>query len=78
MPCAADNCSYMCRTCTKEFLDSKKAYFQEIAPNSTYSQKLYLKKIYICIVLDQLLHPYKFYDRDMSGILFSFLPVVSP
>ena len=25
---------------------------------------------YICNFLDQLLHPYKFYGRDMSGILF--------
>ena len=25
---------------------------------------------YVCNFLDQLLHPYKFYGRDMSGILF--------
>ena len=25
---------------------------------------------YICNFLDQLFHPYKFYGRDMSGILF--------
>ena len=29
--------------------------------------------MYICDFLDQLLHPYKFYGRDMSGILsFTF------
>ena len=26
--------------------------------------------MYICNFLDQLLHPYKFHGRDMSGILF--------
>ena len=25
---------------------------------------------YICNFLDQLLHPFKFYGRDMTGILF--------
>ena len=29
----------------------------------------------ICNFLDQLLHPYKFNGRDMSGILFFILPV---
>ena len=27
---------------------------------------------YICNFLDRLLYPYKFYGRDMSGILFHF------
>ena len=81
---AADNHNYMCHKCTKEFLDSnlnqavidKISNFHEISPNSTYSHKSQFLK-YIRNFLDQLLHPYKFHGRDMSGILFfSFLPVV--
>ena len=30
----------------------------------------YWHTLYICNFLHQLLHPYKFYGRDMSGILF--------
>ena len=40
----------------------------DIAPNFTFLQKSWFFK-YICHFLDQLLHPYKFYGRDMSGIL---------
>ena len=48
MYCAADNHSYMCHTCAKKFLDSnlneavidKISNIHEIAPNSTYSNKL--------------------------------------
>ena len=43
--------------------------FHEFAQNSTYSHKSSVLK-YICNFLDQLLHPYKFHGRDMSGILF--------
>ena len=43
--------------------------FHDIAPNFTFSQKSSFFK-YICNFLDQLLHPYKSYGRDMSGILF--------
>ena len=46
MCCASDNHNYMCHTCAKEFLNSsfnsavidKISNFQEIAPNSTFSQ----------------------------------------
>ena len=49
MWCVADNHNYVCRMRTKGFLDSnfnqavidKISNFQEIAPNFTYSQKLY-------------------------------------
>ena len=34
--------------------------------------------MYICNFLDQLLHPYKFYDRDMSGILFFIFASCEP
>ena len=34
--------------------------------------------IYICNFLDQLLHPYKFYGRDMSGILFFIFASCEP
>ena len=40
-----------------------------MVPNSTYSHKSYFLK-YICNFLDQLLPPFKFHGRDMSGILF--------
>ena len=77
MCCAADNHNYMCHTCAKEFLNAnfneavidKISKFHEIAPNSTYSRKSLFFK-YFCNFLDQLLHPYKFHGRDMSGILF--------
>ena len=42
--------------------------FHDIAPNFTFLYKLYFFK-YICHFLDQMLHPYEFYGRDMSGIL---------
>ena len=41
--------------------------FHDIAPNFTFSQKF---SKYICNFLDQLIHPYKFYGKDMLGILF--------
>ena len=67
----------MCHTCAKEFWDSnfnlavldKISNFNEIALNSTYSHKSQFLK-YICNFLDQLLHPFKFHGRGMSGILF--------
>ena len=33
---------------------------------------------YICNFLDPLLHPYKFYGRDVSGILFSIFASCQP
>ena len=47
MCCATDNHNHICHTCAKELLDSNFNYavidkiwnFNEIAPNSTYSQK---------------------------------------
>ena len=48
---------------------SQNINFHDIAPNFTFSQiSLFFK--YICNFLEQLLHPYKFHGRDMSGILF--------
>ena len=77
MYCASDNHNFVYHTCAKEFLNSsfnhavidKISHFHDIAPNFTFSQKLQFFK-YIYIFLDQLLHPYKFYGGDMSGILF--------
>ena len=77
MFCASDNHNYMCHICAKEFSNSnfneavidKVSNFYEIAPNFTFSQKSQFFK-YICNFLDQLLHPYKFNGRDMSGVLF--------
>ena len=85
MCCASVNHNCMCHTCAKEFLNSsfKKAVidkisnFHDIVPNFTFSQKLWFFK-YICKVLDQLLHPYKFCGRDMSGILFFIFASCEP
>ena len=85
MCCAADNHNYICHKCAKEFSDSnfnqavidKISNFLEIAPNSTYSQISKFFK-YNCIFLDQLLHPYKFHGRDMSGILFFIFASCEP
>ena len=51
--------------------------FHEIAPNFTYSQKSYFLK-FICNFLDQLLLPYNFYGRDVSGIFFSIFASCEP
>ena len=73
----SDNHDYMCHTGAKEFLNSsfnwavidKISDFHDFAPNFTISQISKFFK-YFCNFLDQLLHPYKFHGRDMSGILF--------
>ena len=83
--CVTHNCDYVCHTCAKDFLDSnfswavidKISNFHEIAPNFTCSQKLQFFK-YSCNFLDQLLHPNKFYGRDMSGILFVIFASCEP
>ena len=75
----------MCHTCAKEYLDSNFDYsvidkisnFHEIAPNSTYSLKSYFFK-YICNFIDQLLHPYKFHGRYMSGMLIFIFASCEP
>ena len=85
MHCAADNHNYMCHKCAKEFLDSnfnwavidKILNFHEIAPNFTYSQKSYFLK-YNLNFLYQLLHPYKFHGREMSGILLFIFASCDP
>ena len=51
--------------------------FHEIAPNLTYSQKIVIFK-YNCNFLDQLLLPYKFYGRYMSGIYFFIFTSCEP
>ena len=64
--------SHMCKRIFRfklQAVTDKISNFHEIVPNSTYSHKLQFFK-YICNFLDQLLHPYKFHGRDMSGILF--------
>ena len=88
MCCASDNHNYimyMCHTCAKEFSNSsfneagidKISNFHDIPPNFTFSQKSYFFK-YICNFLARLLHPYKFYGRDMSGILFFIFASCEP
>ena len=46
----------------------------QISPFRKYRK--YFK--YICNFLGQLLHPYKFYGRDMSGILFFIFASCEP
>ena len=41
-----------------------------ILPQISHFHKYRKFSSYFCNFLDQLLHPYKFHDRDMSGILF--------
>ena len=69
---AADNHNYMRHICAKGILDlnfnwafiGKISSFHEIALNFTYSQKSYFF-MYNWKLVEQLLLPYKFYDRDM-------------
>ena len=85
MCCASDNHNYMCQTCAKEFLNFElqlSSYWQNIK-FSQYCPKFHIfTKIvffkYICNFLDQLLHRYKFYGRDMSGILFFIFASCEP
>ena len=51
--------------------------FHEIAPNFTFPQISEFFK-YICNFLDQLLYPYKFYGRGLSGILFFIFASCEP
>ena len=85
MCCAADNHNYICQTCAKEFLDSnstvkklltKYHIFTKLPRISHILTKIVIFQVYLHS-LDQLLLPYKFYGRDLSGISFPFLPVVS-
>ena len=82
---ASDYHNYKCHTCAKEFLNSsfnkavieKISNLHNIAPNFTFSQKTHFFK-YICNFLDQPYHLYKFYGRDMSGILFLIFASCEP
>ena len=82
---ASDNHNYMCHTCAKEFVRFElqfSSYWQNIK-FSRYCPKFHIftKNVIfqdIWNVLDQLLHPYKFYGRDMSGILFSIFASCEP
>ena len=77
MCCTSDNHNYMCHTCAKEFLKFElqlSSYWQNIK-FSRYCPKFHIFTNivifkYFCNFLDQMLHPYKFHGRDMSGILF--------
>ena len=51
--------------------------FSRYCPSFTFSQKSFFFK-YICNFLDKLLHPCKFYGRDMPGILFFIFASCEP
>ena len=84
MCCASDNLNYICHTCAKDFLNSRLqlsscrqiSNFHDIVPNFTFSQKIVIFQVYLQL-FRQLLHPYKFYGRDMSGILASCEPLTA-
>ena len=82
MCCAADDHSildhsyraYMCHTCAQEFqirnsIKQLLTKYQIFAKLPKFHINCNFLK-YIYNFLDQLLHPYKFHGRDMSGILF--------
>ena len=83
--CASDNHNYMCHTCAKEFLNSslikqlltKYQIFTTLPQISHFHKNRNFSSI-ICTFLDQLLHPYKFYGRDMSGTLFFIFASCEP
>ena len=85
MCCALDNHNYMCHTCAKEFFNSSfnKAVIDEISnftilPQISHFHKNHNFSSVFSNFLDQLLHPYKFYGRDMSGILFFIFASCEP
>ena len=77
MCCASDNHNYMCHTCAKEFFKFElqlRSYWQNIK-FSRYCPKFPIFTNFVIFqVYLQLLRPtassYKFYGRDMPGILF--------
>ena len=85
MCCASDNQKYMCHTCANEFFKFElqlSSYWQNIkfswyCPKFHIFTKIVIFK-YICNFLDQLLHPCKFYGRNMSGILFFIFASCEP
>ena len=75
MCCTSDNHNYMCHTCAKEFFKIQAFSYWQNIKFSRYCPKFHIFTNivifkYFCNFLDQLLHPYKFHGRDMSGILF--------
>ena len=78
MCCASDNHNYMCHTCAKEFLIRalikqllKKYQICPILPQiSHFHKKRFFFFKYICKLFRPTASLYKFYGRDMSGILF--------
>ena len=83
--CALDNHNHMCHTCAKEFLIwasikqllTKYQVFTILPQISHFHKNRNFFK-YFCNFLDQLLHPYKFYGRGMSGILFFIFASCEP
>ena len=78
MCCTSDNHNYMCHTCVKDFFKIQALIKQlltkyqifTILPQISHFHKYRNFSSIFATFLDQLLHPYKFHGRDMSGILF--------
>ena len=86
MFCASDNHNYMCHTCAKDFfkiwasikqLLTKYQIFTILPQISHFHNNRNFSSMFATF-LDQLLHPYKFYGRDMSGILFFIFASCEP
>ena len=87
MCCASDNHNYMCHKCAKKKIKFElqlSSYWQNIK-FSRFCPKFHIfTKIVIVVflqflrLLDQLLHPYKFYGRGISGILFFIFTSCEP
>ena len=85
MYCATDNHNYRCHTCAKEFLNlsfTLSSYWQNIKflryfPEFHIFTNIVIFQVYLQL-LDQLPQPYKFYGRDMSGILFFIFASCEP
>ena len=86
MCCASDNRNYMCHTCAKEFFLIRALIKQllteyqifTILPQISHFHKYRNFSSIFATFLNQLLHPYKFYGSDMSGILFFIFASCEP
>ena len=83
--CASDNSNYMCHICAKEIFRFElqlSSYWQNIkfsryCPKFHIFTKIVIFKVYLQL-FGPTLHPYKFYDRDVSGILFLIFASCEP
>ena len=68
--------NFQIRASSKELLTKYQIFTKLPQIPHIHINRIFFK--YICNFLDQLLHPYKFYGRDMSGILFFIFASCEP